>query len=103
MGLFDFGDREAVKTASIRLSAILSQTLVELQRENSNISLKSMAYATDSKIKEFKALANKLSYDSLCSLKVYNNENKMPFWDFVKRINEVAAIVKDKTGIDISY
>ncbi len=92
--LYDFGDREQVKTIALRIGVGLQQLL----SETDTFQLRGLSSAVRQEIDYMKVLASKLTKESLNCLDVKFAGGKLPYFVFVSKIKEVSDIVVERGG-----
>lgn len=101
MGFFnrltDFGDREQVRTYAMRIGAGLNQ----ISSATSPQEIKGLSIAIKQEVQAMMMFALKLSRESINSLDVNINGNKMPFTMFINMLERESAKIVARGGFSI--
>ena len=101
MGFFnrltDFGDREQVRTYAMRIVAGLNQ----IASTTSPQEIKGLSIAIKQEVQTMMMWAFKLSRESINSLDVNVNGNKIPFTMFIDMLERESAKIVAKGGFSI--
>lgn len=92
--LYDFGDREQVKTVAMRIDIGLQQ----LEEEQDIRSLRGLCTAIRQDIEMMMLLASKLSVESLGCLKVRYKGDKISYFSFLNMISQASEDVQNRGG-----
>lgn len=101
MGFFnrltDFGDREQVRTYAMRIGVGLNQ----ISTATSPQEIKGLSIAIKQEVQAMMMFALKLSRESINSLDVNINGNKMPFTMFINMLERESAKIVARGGFSI--
>lgn len=92
--LYDFGDREMVRTIALRVGVGLQQLL----SETDTFQLRGLSSAVKQEVDHMIAWASKLTMESLGCLDVKFAGGKLSYFVFLSKIKEVSDIVVRRGG-----
>lgn len=101
MGFFDrltdFGDREQVKTAAMRING----ALLQLDRESDIFMIRGISSAIAQEVQRMQILASKLTMESINCLNVPYRGNKIPYTRFIKELERISSTIVGRGGYAI--
>jgi len=102
MGLFDFGDRAAIRLLAYRIGCTVEDMENEIKKSPnlSTSELHKLSYFIGEEMHKLFLLVRSLSQSSQDSLKVEFKGNKLLFWSFVSELVPINNKVRDLTGYD---
>lgn len=95
--LYDFGDRELVRTIAMRVDIGLQQ----IEQETDPRFLTELCIAVANDVRYMRIQASNLSYESQACLNVKYKGIKMSYFSFLQKIAEISNQVEERGGYPI--